>query len=343
MASKKCLKSLGNVVDPQLLFDRYGAEPVRYYLTRYMAITHDSSFSDADLEQKISTDLANDLGNLLNRMLVLAQKFGLQEIKACGNWSVPAGELQNSLRNTIELYQAHMREYQFHLALGELWKFIGHSNAYFHSQEPWKIAKSDPAKFAEIISATCHSLRAAAFLLWPVLPKKMEALLAALGHSFTLSSDDLIKQLQTEPWSQTFMLKLIEPLFTKFEPSEQPAVPQPEAPKANDNIISINEFNKVELLVGTVRACDPIEKSEKMYRLEVDFGPHGKRVILSGVRKDLAAEDLLEKQGVFVFNLAPRPMLGLSSEGMMLFAKNSEGKVKPLTVAERVPDGTRVS
>ncbi len=356
----KMSKSLGNVVDPQLLFDRYGAEPVRYYLTRYMAITHDSSFSDADLEQKVSTDLANDLGNLLNRMLVLAQKFELSSVALVAQWSQPTQELQLSLKNTIELYRAHMREYQFHLALGELWKFIGHTNAYFHGQEPWKVAKqSEPCthgelncsakdrcvspKFIEIISATAHSLRAAALLLWPVLPKKMETLLNALGHQLNISTTDIIDQLETQPWNQTFMLKSIEPLFAKYEPAPaENAEPKKEVKEA-ENAITIQDFTKIELLVGTVKACEPVPKSDKLYRLEVDFGPHGKREILSGVRKDLAIEELLGKQGVFVFNLAPRPMMGFTSHGMMLFAKDSEGKTKPLTVATPVPDGSRVS
>ena len=122
----------------------YGADPVRYYLMRQMAITHDGEFSTQDLEQKISSDLADDLGNLLNRMVTLAQKYNLNQITAATKMVKPSTRayMKKSLA-CIKEYQVHMNEFMFHMALSRLWQFINQTNAYFHSQEPWKVAQKD--------------------------------------------------------------------------------------------------------------------------------------------------------------------------------------------------------
>ena len=167
------------------------ADQIRYYLLRQMAITHDGEFSLEDLEQKISSDLADDLGNLLNRMVTLAQKYNLNELVPPQKWSKQAQELYEESALTIKEYNTHMDEFMFHMALSRLWKFINQTNAYFHSQEPWKVAQKDSEQFKEILSATAHALRTIALLLWPVMPQKMEALLASLGKEINLQTNSI--------------------------------------------------------------------------------------------------------------------------------------------------------
>lgn len=340
VGEQKMSKSLGNVVDPLALYDAYGADAVRYYLVRYLAITHDGEFGIADLEQKIGTDLANDLGNLLNRMIALADKNNLYEVKSPAAWSSAAVTLRGQLWTALDEYQAAMNECMFHMALAAVWKFIAQVNAYFHAQEPWKLASSDRARFIEVIAATAHSLRAIALLVWPVMPSKMEALLAALGQKLE-SNRDSLEELKTDVWVRTFMIKKIDPLFIKPEPSvaEQPSV-QESSPQSS--LITINDFSKVELVVGTILSCDEVPKSEKLWQLKVDFGDKGTRSILAGVRQHIDVASLVNKQGIFVINLAPRLMMGLESQGMMLAAGDASGKARMLTVTDAVPNGTRV-
>ena len=349
IGDQKMSKSLGNAVDPLALCDTYGAEPVRYYLTRYMAITQDAEFSIADLEQKITSDLANDLGNLLNRLMLLAQKYNLSVLRAPLSLDVPEEELKKELLSMLESLTIDMQDYSFHKAYGHVWKSINQINAYFHAQEPWKIARVDAARFEKILSATAHALALVATVTIPVMPQKMEKLLAALGIILEKTPKNYIQELLRAEWDKEINLNNTlfaptETLFQKYEPKptvlkeeKEPMIIQPEIPA-----ITIQDFTKIELRVGTIVDCQPVPKSDKLYALQVNFGEHGIRQILSGVKQHFTPEELIGKQGSFVFNLQPRAMVGMSSQGMMLFAQNPEGKLVIVGPHAAVDAGVRL-
>ena len=349
IGDQKMSKSLGNAVDPIALCDTYGAEPVRYYLTRYMAITQDAEFSIADLEQKITSDLANDLGNLLNRLMLLAQKYNLSTFKSFQELDPHEELLKKELIAMLEALSFDMKEYSFHKAYGHVWKSINQINAYFHAQEPWKVARVDLVRFEKILSATAHALALVATVTIPVMPQKMEKLLAALGIILDKKSKNYIQELLRAQWNKEFSINntLFEPnqtLFQKYESKQvilkeekEPMIIQPEIPA-----ITIQDFTKIELRVGTIVDCQPVPKSDKLYALQVNFGEHGIRQILSGVKQHFTPEELIGKQGSFVFNLQPRAMVGMSSQGMMLFAQNSEGKLVIVGPHAAVDAGVRL-
>ena len=341
VGSQKMSKSLGNVIDPMTLCDKYGPEAVRYYLLRQMAITHDGEFTVEDLEQRILSDLANDLGNLLNRTVSLALKHNLYEVPKIDLWSEKALELRDEALSAIEEYHLLMDECSFHMALSRLWKFINQVNGYFHAHEPWKLAVHDSKKFIEIISATAHSLRIIGVLLWPVMPKKMEQLLGSLGIVLDSSTNNL-ENLELGHWGNHFMLKKIDTLFEKPEEktAEPATIPTETAPVNNE--ITIDDFVKVQLMIGTIEQCEPVEKSDKLLKLQVNFGALGKRQIVSGIRAYYMPEDLIGKQGVFVVNLKPRKMMGHESHGMMLLAADENGKLCMATVAGAVAPGAQL-
>ncbi len=336
---QKMSKSRGNVVDPMDLAQRYGAEPIRYYLMRQIPVNTDGDFTIDDLEKRITADLANDLGNLLNRMLILAEKNNIPEVMPVQVWHQAALDLRDEAWNMIEDYEQYMADYEFHLALARLWKFINQTNAYFHEQEPWKLAKNDRLLFTEVISATCHSLRIIAVLLWPVMPQKMEALLASIGHTVRLG-EVALEELALGGWSQTFVLKKMEPLFEKIE--ESPKTVVMEEKKIAMNFISIDELKKVELRVGTIIAAESVTGSEKLIKMTVDLGALGNRQILAGIRTSYEPHALVGKQGIFVCNLQPRMMMGIESQGMMLIAPGADKKVQLLAPDTAVPNGTQL-
>jgi len=390
--NQKMSKSLQNVVDPMELYAMYGADAVRYYLVRYMAINQDGEFSRADLEQKITSELANDLGNLLQRMTLLALKSVdtvssgavssgqgvLYTIDAPEIWSSEALELRSQLWDIIGEYNQYMQEALFHMALSRVWHFIHKVNAYFHATSPWKIKDKKSAEFKEIISATAHSLHAIAILLWPVMPEKMEILLAGIGVSFDIRQSehiDILNNLALDTWQHSFVLQKIEPLFAKFDIILENSAQDLNVTENNKNkeknklvsdetktmnkenlatdtaintvadaipVVQFEDFARVALVVGTIVACEPVEVSEKLLKMQVDFGPKGKRQILAGVKKFYAPEDLIGKQSVFVFNLSPRKMAGLASQGMMLMADSADGIPSMTTIAQSVPNGTRL-
>lgn len=336
---QKMSKSRGNVVDPMDLAKIYGAQAVRYYLMRQMPVNTDGDFSTSDLEKRITADLANDLGNLLNRMLILAEKYSLSRVQPVKIWHQQALDLRDEAFNTIEDFENYMADYEFHLALARLWKFIHQVNAYFHEQEPWKIAEKDRALFEEIIAATCHGLRMIAVLLWPVIPQKMEELLSSIGHPFKIGTITL-EALELGDWRQTFVLTKTMPLFQKIEETSKEK--NVEEKKEITNVIAIDDLKKIELRVGTIVAAENVDGSDKLIKMQVDLGSLGQRQILAGIRASYAPTDLINKQGIFVCNLQPRKMLGIESQGMMLIAPDANKKVQLIAPLTAVPNGTQL-
>lgn len=337
---QKMSKSLGNVVDPMVLQKTYGVDPVRYYLMRYIPVNQDGDFSIESLERAIEKDLANDLGNLLNRMLILAEKNGMNTIQPSTIWAESAVDLRDESLNTITDVLNHMEDCMFHMALARLWKFIHQVNVYFHENEPWKLAQSDPKLFEQVLSATCHSLRIIGLLLWSIMPKKMEALLMSLGVSVDLHGS-IMQELESNGWHQKFVLLKTPALFNKPETEkimEQPVTPVQE----QQTYITIEDLIKVELVVGTIEQCEVVEQSDKLLKMQVDLGDKGKRQILAGIRQSYAPDELIARQGLFVINLKPRKMAGLESQGMMLIAKDATGKTQLMSPAQLVPNGTRL-
>ena len=343
IGQQKMSKSLGNVVDPEVLYKHYGADPVRYYLLRQIAITHDSEFNIKDLEERITSDLANDLGNLLNRMLTLAFKHDLSHVPVHTVWNESGVDLRNACWDAIADYEQYMNGCLYHMALARLWKYINQVNSYFHANEPWKLAKINRVKFTEVISAVCHSLYTIGYLLWPVMPSKMEELLKSLGMVFEIKGNAL-EMLTMNRWDHEFYLQITQTLFEKYHPlkDESPMLKEEPEREEEKKYASIDQFAAVELRVGTIENCESIPKSDKLYKLRVNFGDHGIRQILAGVKKSFEPDELIGKQAVFVFNLKPRKMLGMESQGMMLVVKNEEGKLELVVPEKPVANGARL-
>jgi methionyl-tRNA synthetase len=340
VGDQKMSKSLGNVVDPKHLASEYGVDPIRYYLTRKMTITHDSQFSIFDIEKSINDELANDLGNLLNRCLVLAQKYDYTTIQEPQGWLKPADTLRHESEKMIYDVVTLIDQGFICRAVVRIWEFIHLVNAFMQQQQPWKTATTDKEAFKQDIAAVIYSLRIIGIILWPVMPNTMEKLLRAIGYNLNIQEhrNALIKD---TPWQGECILKPIEPLFQKYEQKIEEKPVEEKKITPTENIITIDDFAKVDMRIGLIEHAEPVEKSDKLMKLQVDFGPFGKRQILSGVRKYLTVEDLQGKKGVFVINFAPRMMMGNESQGMMLTAE-SDGKLSILKPSDDIAPGAKI-
>lgn len=341
MGEEKMSKSLGNVMDPNVLAEWYGVEPVRYYLVRQMAITQDGKFDLKDLEGRITSDLANNLGNLLQRTTSLALNNNLTTIEPQKTWEADSAALREKCEEAFRSFCDEMDHYNYHIALAGLWNFISDVNAFFHFQQPWLLAKKNKEMFSEVISATCHSLYLIAVMLWPIMPRKMEKLLQHLGHSFDLNNN-YEEELRKNKWDKVFVLnKVGEPLFVR---PETHVIKEEVVEKVIETeIINIDDLMKVKLHVGKILECEPLKGSEKLYKLKVDLGKLGQRQILAGVAKFFKPEELVGKLGTFVVNLKSRKIMGEESQGMMLFAKDEKGNMRFTTFSGDVEVGTRLS
>lgn len=356
---QKMSKSLGNVVDPIALQETYGADPVRYYLMKHMPITHDGNFSITDLEQTITADLANTLGNLFNRASVLAQSIAQGVVPVPTAFSAAAQKLRDAETHCLAEYQTHMNEGVLHLALQSVQTYLHNLNQYFHAQEPWKVAKTDRDTAVEVLAVIARGLHATALMLWPVMPQVMVQLLNALG----IDTHDALTLAHTAQKKYTYAV--IPPLFIKptnslkaeayppelglsaealaeaEERRRKKKVETPEKKPVNEMpSISIEDFVKVQLAVGEIMAAEAVEKSDKLIKLQVNFGTHGMRQILTGLRLHHTPESLMGTHAVFVLNLKPRTMMGLESHGMLLTAADANGVPQPIKPIAPVPSGT---
>jgi methionyl-tRNA synthetase len=343
----KMSKSLGNTLDPHKLAEWYGTEQIRYYLTRQMAITHDGMFDLKDLEDRLNADLANSLGNLLNRITTLAVNNNYTTVKAPTTLEPRSEALKMRTTEAYRLMADEMDKYFYHTALAEAWKLIAAVNAYVHDLQPWKLVKDNRPLFEECIAVSCNALRVIGLVLWPVMPTKMEELLASIGVSIQWGFN-YDEQLRRDAWDHVFnVVKTDAILFTRPE-SHLHEIQAPAAASSKDeknavvaDEIGIDDVVKVHMVVGTITDCKPVPNSDKLLCLQVDAGEYGKRQILSGVAKDLKPEELVGRQGIFIANLKPRKMAGMMSEGMMLYAYDVDGKNKLATV-DGAANGKRV-
>ncbi|HBS47911.1 TPA: methionine--tRNA ligase [Candidatus Dependentiae bacterium] len=346
----KMSKSLGNAVDPQELASKYGVEQVRYYLLKSVSVNQDSQFSIEDLEGRISSDLANNLGNLLSRTTVLAINNGFSEINSPEVFDPASEILKIKSEEMFKEYCDELNHYQYHIALSKLWTFISQVNAYFNDRKPWESVKKNKDEFEETIAVVCNSLYSVAHLLWPVMPKKMEELISCIGHKIdlTINNEEILRK---NIWDKNFKItKPKEALFERPAEKSEAAVDVKKESSKKEKVegvatvdeIGIEDFAKVQLCVGEILSCEVIDGSDKLYKLEVDFGSLGKKQILSGVRQYFTPTDLIGKKGVYVLNLKPRKMLGFESQGMMLFAKDDKSMTF-VTVGSEIKNGTRLS
>lgn len=357
MKDGKMSKSKGNVIYPEMLVERFGLDPLRYYLMRSLPVGSDGTFTPEDYVARINYELANDLGNLLNRTVAMINKyFGGQVPAYVENVTDFDADLAKVVAENIEEFHKQMNAVDFPRALDAVWNIISRTNKYIDETAPWVLAKEDGDKeqLAAVMAHLAASLRVVAHLIQPFMMTTSNAIMEQLGLSGAFDLENL--ELSGFPENVTVVSKGT-PIFPRLDmdeeiayiqsqmnagkPQEEEWIPEEVELKSEKDQINFDDFDKVEIRVAEVKEVEKVEGSDKLLRFRLDAGDGEDRQILSGIAKFYPNEqELVGKKLQVVANLKPRKMMKkYVSQGMILSAEH-DGKLTVLTVDPSVPNGS---
>lgn len=350
---QKMSKSLGNVVDPFVLGERYGADAIRYHILREMALGADSSFSNEIMINRINSDLANGFGNLVSRTVAMVIKYFDGTLPA----EKTSGEFDSELIAECEGLRAKVDEYmdktQLQNALAEIFKVVSRANKYIDETAPWVLAKDEANKprLAAVLYNLLETIRITSSLLSPFMPTTMPEVWKQIGAAEddvtyenagkfgVLPADTtvnkgavLFPRIDTEKEIDE-LNKLIEAQMAETQKAQEKIELAPE--------IAIDEFFKTELRAAKVKDCEKVKKSKKLLKLQLDDGMGGRQVV-SGIAEHYKPEDLIGKTVILVANLKPAKLCGEESMGMICAADMPDGGIKVVFLDDDVPAGTKI-
>lgn len=357
MKDGKMSKSKGNVIYPEMLVERFGLDPLRYYLMRSLPVGSDGTFTPEDYVARINYELANDLGNLLNRTVAMINKyFGGQVPTYVENVTAFDADLAKVVEESIAEYHKQMNAVDYPRALEAVWNIISRTNKYIDETAPWVLAKEDGDKeqLAAVMAHLAASLRVVAHLIQPFMMNTSNAIMEQLGLGLDFDLENLT--LAGFPENVTVVAKgtpifprldmeeeiaYIQSQMTAGKPQEKEWIPEEVELKSEKDEIKFEDFDKVEIRVAEVKEVERVEGSDKLLRFRLDAGDGEDRQIVSGIAKFYPNEqELVGKKLQIVANLKPRKMMKkYVSQGMILSAEHGD-QLTVLTVDPSVPNGS---
>ncbi|HAR6070276.1 TPA: methionine--tRNA ligase [Staphylococcus pseudintermedius] len=336
MKDGKMSKSKGNVMDPNVLIDRYGLDATRYYLMRELPFGSDGVFTPEAFVDRTNFDLANDLGNLVNRTISMINKYFDGELPA---YQGPTHELDEEMEqmalDTVQAYHESMDKLQFSVALSTVWKLISRTNKYIDETTPWILAKDESQKAAlgNVMAHLVENIRFAAVLLRPFLTHAPYQIFEQLhihnealhGFEGLATYGQLTEPIMVTEKPQPIFPRLdveaeVSYIKASMQPPKEESVEEEVPAKAQ---IDIKDFDKVEIKAATIIDAEKVKKSNKLLKIQVDLG-YEKRQIISGIAQFYAPEDIIGKKVAVVTNLKPAKLMGQKSEGMILSAEKDD-------------------
>ncbi|MBQ2753052.1 MAG: methionine--tRNA ligase [Firmicutes bacterium] len=359
----KMSKSKGNVVDPKVLVERYGLDAIRYFLLREVAFGQDGNFTNEALIQRINSDLANDLGNLVSRTVGMIDKYFGGKIIAEHEATDFDEDLKAVALATLNKVEGYMDKMLFSDALNEIWTLVRRTNKYIDETQPWVLIKDEAnkPKLAGALYNIAESIRIISVMIQPYMTKAPKAIWAQLN----ITDEAIVAWDKAREWGllpKDLEVKKGETLFPRIDmkkelaeleaaikaaAAESVANKMKEEPKEEEpevehkETITIDDFDKIELRTGTVLQCEKVEGSKKLLKSQIKIG-NEVRQILSGIAKYYTPEEMVGKNVVVVTNLAPRKMMGFESHGMVLCASDDKGNLTVVSPEKAIDSGSEV-
>jgi len=355
----KMSKSIGNVIEPLEMVQKYGLDVFRYFLLREMHFGSDASFSEEALAMRLNADLANDLGNLFSRVLSMNAKYFGGVVPAPAAYAPEDTDIRELAVNAMRNFQQLFDNVRFSNGLESLWELVRALNKYVDTCQPWTLFKEgNLERLGTVMYTLLECMRKVAIHLWPVMPESAEKLVLQLGIPFDPAAIDLLAEVENwggmpvgitpAPGSNLFPRADLDALRKQAEEpakaKETKPAAKPVAKEAPAEILPIDfeDFAKVDLRVGTVLLVEDHPKADRLYRVEIDLGEEKPRQVCAGIKEFFSPDQLVGRQVVVVANLKPRKLRGIESHGMILALKTDDG-MQLLTSSAVVPAGTKAS
>jgi len=341
----KMSKSKGNVLDPHLILETFGPDPLRYFLLREIPIGLDGNFSHEGFIHRVNSDLANDLGNLVQRTLTMVHSYFGGKIEDMDKEEKADRALREEFESSKEKIIQFYEDYALNRALEEIWFFISTVNKYLADNEPWILARDEAQKkrLGRILYQAAAALRVISYLLFPVMPGSSEKIWDFLGEEKSIGEESL-SELKFKDLKPGQAMKEPKPLFPRvalkdFLKEEETRQAPPKKEEKMD-MVSFDEFKKMDLRVGEILTAEKVEGTDKLVKMEVDIGTE-KRQMVAGVADVYSPEELAGKKVIVIVNLKPAVIRGIESRGMLLAAE-IEGKAIIPFFDKDVPAGAKV-
>lgn len=354
----KMSKSKGNVVDPNLLIDEFGVDPIRYFLMREISFGQDGNFSRRALIERTNADLANDLGNLLNRTLAMLNKYFDGVVPEPQDATDLDKQFVQSAQGLGRLIDQDLANFKLNEALSRIWQLIGRANKYVDERAPWALAKEDATKgqLATVMYNLVEVLRITALLIKSFLPETGEKIWAQLGIAEPIAETTL-GDTEFGGLKPGTVTKKGDPIFPRRELDKEDEVEE-EVPKASaakpqveqkpevknesgEGLITIDDFAKCELVVAEVLEADRVKGADRLLKLQVNVGDE-QRQIIAGIAQHYTPEEMVGRRIIVVKNLKPAKLRGELSQGMLLAASTPDGRLEIVSVSSNIPAGSRV-